>query len=961
MPNKTVKKTTTTKKSVVSTPKKSNAKKKPEKKLIVPYIKKKKKEKVGTDKKSNNLKKKIISGLLIFGIIIIAMVLLFTLYIILSAPKFNEDLLYRKESTVLYDLNGKEFARLGAENRQLVDYEELPQVLIDAIIATEDSRFFQHNGFDIARFIKASVGQVAGQSGAGGASTLTMQVVKNTFTSTEASGIKGIVRKFTDIYMSIFKVESQYTKEEIIEFYVNAPWLGNGAYGVEQASQTYFGKSVKDLTLAEASLIAGLFQAPGLYNPFINPEGATQRRSTVLSLMVKHGYITQEQKDATEKISVSSLLANNSSSDLNKYQSFVDTVVEEVINDTGNNPYDIPMDIYTTMNPEIQEVLVNLNNGEYYTFANDVVQLAVAITDVNNGSIVAISGGRNQKVERDYNRATMMKTHPGSTAKPIFDYGPLIEYNNASTYQMFLDERTTYSNGTSIKNSDGTYRGLMTMRQALIQSRNIPALRAFKQLNPENVSEFVHNLGINYGDYLYESMSVGGFDGANPLILSSAYAAFGNGGKYIEAYSYTKVIYKSTGETYEQTMKITEAMDPETAYMVTDMLVTASKNGVGGNIKVSGTTVAAKTGTSTYDSNALEAAGVPLSTSRDNWVNAYSPDYSISLWYGYDELSKEYYSSAIQSANATRKIMAELANRVFPKNSKFKKPSGVVEVEVELETYPAQLPSEYTPENLRITELFRSGTEPTEISTRFSKLKNPSNGTYTSSGSVVTLTWDEAPLPDAINTTYLQEHFEKYYEEHSQKYYEKRIAYNNSTFGNFGYRVYLKDASGNLNYLGFTTQNSFTYNTSDNNSIFVVKASYSNFQANMSDGITISATSGGTTTPPTEDPETPPTEDPKPEEVTISSLKVGKTNICVSTGTESYTDEPIYVYNDKKEDVTSKVTIEKKYTFNGTKVNKVDLTTPGTYKIEYIVNKYYNTERTVLVCENGCASDTKCN
>lgn len=157
-----------------------------------------------------------------------------------------------------------------------------------------------------------------------------MQVVKNTFTSREASGIKGIIRKFTDIYMSIFKVEKNYTKEEIMEFYVNAPWLGNNTYGIEQACQMYFGKSVRDLNLAEASLMAGMFQAPSSYNPFNNPELAAKRRNTVLKLMVKHGYITQEEADQANDVSIQSMLTNKAGESANEYQGFIDTVIEDV-------------------------------------------------------------------------------------------------------------------------------------------------------------------------------------------------------------------------------------------------------------------------------------------------------------------------------------------------------------------------------------------------------------------------------------------------------------------------------------------------------------------------------------------------------------------------------------------------------------------------------------------------------
>ncbi len=892
---------------------------------------------------------------LITGIIMVGVFLFFSLYIIIFAPKFDPDLLYNKEATVIYDVNGKEYARLGAENRELVTYDELPQVLVDAIVATEDSRFFQHNGFDIARFMKASLGQLSGNSSAGGASTLTMQVVKNTFTSRNSQGLTGIIRKFTDIYMAVFKIERNYTKEEIIEFYVNAPWLGNGTYGVEQACQNFFGKSVKDLSLAEASLVAGLFKAPNTFNPFYNENLAAQRRSTVLALMVKHGYITKAQKGEAEQISVASLLADVNASAFNKYQGFIDTVVEEVVEKTGNDPYNIPMQIYSTMNPEKQDVLNKLNNGDYYEFVNDVVQVAIAVTDVENGSITAINAGRNQTTERSFNRATMMNRHPGSTAKPFIDYGPLIEFNNASTYTPFLDEKTTYSNGQTIKNADNVYNGLLTMRQALVRSRNIPALRAFKLLDKEEVATFVHSLGIDYGKNLYESAAVGSFEGISPLKMAAAYAAFARGGYYIAPYSFTKLIYTESNEVYEQKPIKTKVMSEETAYMINSMLVTGGSSGVGGNINISGTQVAAKGGTSTYDYAFLKSIGVPANASADNWMQVYSPDYSISVWYGYDKVTTNYYTSAIAGANARKRITAAVANRIFEKNAKFSRPSGVVSVEIELESFPPQLPSAFTPENLRVTELFKKGTQPTDVSKRFSQLDNPTNSTYSSSGNTITITWDPVAKPEAVSQAALQKHFTEYYEEHSQKYFEKRLAYNNTNIGEFGYRVYLKDTLGNLTYLGFTTQSTFTYTGSIVNPNFVVKSSYSIFAANMSPGIVInSASSPGNITNPDE---------------TADSLSLnGNSLICIKTGTgidNNYLDnDSIKVLNSNGDDITTLYSskIIKKYydKESNTIVNNIPLNIAGKYTIRYFVDKL-NTSRTILICQNGCNANKSCN
>ena len=238
--------------------------------------------------------------------------------------------MFEKEASRVYDINGNLFATLGTEQRQKVTYDQLPQVLIDAIIATEDSRFFQHNGFDAPRFIKATLGQLAGNSGAGGASTLSMQVVKNSFTSTEASGIAGIIRKFEDIYLAVFKLEKSYTKEQIIEYYVNNHFLGGNIYGVEEASNAYFGKSVGDLNLSEAAIIAGMFKSPNYYRPNANPKNATARRKTVLYLMRKHGYITKEEEEIANSIPVETLTADAGIINENPYQGFIDTVAEEL-------------------------------------------------------------------------------------------------------------------------------------------------------------------------------------------------------------------------------------------------------------------------------------------------------------------------------------------------------------------------------------------------------------------------------------------------------------------------------------------------------------------------------------------------------------------------------------------------------------------------------------------------------
>lgn len=808
--------------------------------------------------KKGGLGQKILIIFMLFLIFCLTIGIIFTLYVIINSPKFDTSNLYSKESSVLLDKNGNEFARLGTENRELVNYEELPQVLIDAIVATEDSRYFQHNGVDLARFSKAVIGQLLGRSDAGGGSTLTMQVVKNTYTSTVSGGIQGIIRKFTDIYMSVFKVEKSYTKEQIIEFYVNIPYLGSGSYGVEQASQIYFNKSVSELSLVEAATIAGLFQAPDAYDPYSHPEKAESRRNTVLNLMYRHGYISESERDLAKNIPLEATL-NSSSKTVNKYQGFVDTVVMEIISRTGNDPATTSMTIYTTLDPEKQDVIEDIYNT--YKWKNEKVQAAMAVIDVKDGSISAIGAGRNKKTERSLNYATSIKRHPGSTAKPIFDYGPAIEYLNWSTGQTVVDDTFKYSGGGSIKNWDNGFHGIMTAKVALAQSRNIPALYTFQQLNQKQIKEFVTNLNIKpayENDFINESHSIGGFDGVNPLQMAAAYATFARGGTYIEPYSFTKLEYTNSGETYTVKPEKKKAMSESTAYMINMMLKYAVDSGAVSASSPGSTDVASKTGTSTVSSAAKKANGITGSIVGDSWQIAYSPDLCISLWYGYENLvSKDYYLTQSEGSSQRRSLTKILSSKLLTSGATWTKPTTVVQAEIELETDPLELASAATPENLRSTEYFKKGTVPTDTSVRFAQLENPTNLDYTENNTGITITWKGITTPKAIDTTYLTEYFaNNVYKYWGDKYLNKRIEYNNSVLGQVAYAIYM-----NGNYLGTTTQTNYTYNgIITNTTEIIVKTTYTNYKACESTGTSIMITPTGTTSPTTPSTTTPSTD-----------------------------------------------------------------------------------------------------
>lgn len=642
----------------------------------------------------------------------------FFTYIYINAPEFNSNLLYKKESSNIYDSKGDLIATIGTEKRQIVSFEELPQVLIDAIIATEDSRFYMHNGLDVARFLKASASYVMG-SNIGGASTLTMQISKNTFTSFDASGFDGIIRKFTDIYMSIFKIEQDYSKEEIIEFYVNAPYLGGGAYGVQMASEIYFDKNVSDLNLIESAMIAGLFQAPGEYDPYVNPDKTNARKNEVLDLMYRHGYISENELNIAKSLNIENIITERSN-EINAYQGFIDTVVQEVIDRTGDNPYEVSMDIYSTMVKSKQDVI----NKFYKThkFKDNKVQVGIGIIDNDTGAIIAVGAGRNKNSAMSLNYATQISRHPGSTAKPLFDYGPGIEYKNWSTYTPFTDKPVKYTYGGVMHNVDNRYQGFLTLEQCLVRSRNTCALQAFQSLSNSKINKFVTSLGITpeylgKNSYINEAHSIGGFTGVSPVQLAAAYSAFGNGGYYTEPHSITKIVYKDGIDERVEEFNYSKnrVMKNTTAYLISYMLKKATNSGV----KVKGTDIATKTGTSSYDEARLKSLKIKGDAIQDAWTVTFSPDYSVAIWYGYDQLTKKTYNTSSHAWSERTKIQKKIVNNVMEKNSKFKRPAGIVSSKVVVGSNPPALPNSTTPSSKIQTHLFIKGTQPTKVSNKY--------------------------------------------------------------------------------------------------------------------------------------------------------------------------------------------------------------------------------------------------
>ena len=879
-------------------------------------------------RKKHKIFKFLLNMFLLGTLLVLIGGIIFAIYIVINAPDFNPDNLYRAESTVIYDKDGNQIAKIGVEKRKKVDYNDLPQVLIDAIIATEDSRYYQHNGFDLPRFTKAAFGQVinkiTGHGNAGGGSTISMQVVKNNFTTVDQT----ITRKFTDIYIAIFKLEKNYSKEEILEYYVNTPFLGNGSYGVEQACQSYFGKSVSDINLAEAAIIAGLFQAPSAYDPYMYPEDTEARREIVLYLMKLHGYITEEQEKLANSIPVKSLLkSTNSEVASNEFQSFIDIVLDEVEEKTGKNPYTTGMKIYTTLDAGKQRVLNDVMAGRTVSWKDDLIQAGIGVVDTNSGAILAIGGG-----ERQYNYATMIKKHIGSTAKPLFDYGPAIEYNNYCLSTPFLDSTWTYSNGTQIKNWDNAYEGVLTLKYALAASRNIPALKAFQYTDNKNIKKFVTDLGmtpeIDSEGALHEAHSLGAFTGTNPVQLAGAYAAFGNGGYFTKPYSVTKIEYIDNGKTVSLKNRKKKVMSDATAYMITDTLIYAVESQWILNGTVDGVKLAAKTGTTNLDPDIQELYNMPSYAVNDVWSVGYTPEFAVAIWYGYDKLVEGYYN---EDGSEKNEIFLHVIDAISNRNAKqsFDVPDSVVRVTVEKETFPVLLPSDNTPDDMKVTEYCKVGTEPTTVSQRYKKLANPTNLKSSENGDVITLSWTAVPEPETTSLEYFKKLNNVLYAQHI----EEKFAEFQASNGTYGYEIVeYNHTTGTSESIDFVTGTTYKIDRPDYDATYTVKTRYRNNGITVSTGVSIDVIGNK--------PEVEEDDYSATNANTTVTIKMAGTNATLSNLTKG-----IKVYDKDNKDITSNSVIKAAgCTANngeGKCTISSDLATfsgPGTYTIDFEIN-----------------------
>ncbi|WP_163583121.1 transglycosylase domain-containing protein [Gracilibacillus saliphilus] len=665
----------------------------------------------GTMKRSTRRKKRrfikfIIATFLIFlSLFIIGGLSLFAL--VQDTPELSEDQLQNPITSVIYDKDGKKVANIaGVEHRLPVSIDDVPIEVQNAFIAIEDARFQKHSGVDLKRIGGALLANLEEGWGAEGGSTITQQVVKNTHLSPE----KTFKRKVQEAYLAI-QMERKYSKEQILEMYLNTIYFGHGAYGLGAAAEVYFNKDVSDLTVSEAALLAGLPQRPSGYDPFKYPEEAADRRELVLSAMERHNFISSDRAEEAKTTEVESLLSPKQKN--NSYQVFIDYVIEELIAKgfEENQLYNGGLEIYTTLDTETQSYTNEVMTGtDTVPFPDEAFKAGVVLMDTKTGAIRAIGGNRDpesHEVQRGFNFATDIKRQPGSTIKPILDYGPAIEYNNWSTYQQIKDEKLDID-GKEFKNYDGRFHGMVSMREALVKSYNIPAIKTFLELEDEQAKQFAANLGINL-EHAYPSYAIGGFgdeDGVSPLDMAGAYAAFGNNGQYHEPYAVTKVEYP-TGEVQQLQSEGIKAMNDYTAYMITDMLKDVVEEGTGTLAKIDGLPMAGKTGTTNPPEGITNG-------STDSWFVGYTTEYTAAVWTGYETTSTEQFVNQ-EDARISRLLFKEIMSYASQsiETADFTKPASVEEVKIDMRN--GKVASHHTPSSNIVTELFVKGTTiPTE-------------------------------------------------------------------------------------------------------------------------------------------------------------------------------------------------------------------------------------------------------
>ena len=600
------------------------------------------------------------------------------LYFVSKAPALSESKLVATTSSKIYDNKNELIADLGSERRVNAQANEIPTDLVKAIVSIEDHRFFDHRGVDTIRIMGAALRNLQGKGGLQGASTLTQQLIKLTYFSTSTAD-QTLSRKAQEAWLAV-QLEQKATKQEILTYYINKVYMSNGNYGMQTAAENYYGKDLKDLSLPQLALLAGMPQAPNQYDPYSHPEAALERRNLVLSEMKGQKYISAEDYEKAINTPITDGLQSLKSA--NSYPAYMDNYLKEVIDqveqETGYNLLTTGMEVYTNVDKNVQQRLWDVyNTDEYVAYPDDELQVASTIVDVTNGKVIAQLGARHQSsnVSFGINQAVETNRDWGSTMKPITDYAPALEFDiYDSTATIVRDIPYNYpGTNTPVYNWDRGYFGNITLQYALQQSRNVPAVETLNKVGLNRAKTFLNGLGIDYPDMHYSNAISSNTTesnkqyGASSEKMAVAYAAFANGGIYHKPMYINKVVF-SDGSEKEFSDPGTRAMKETTAYMMTEMMKTVLTSGTGFNAYISWLPQAGKTGTSNYSDEEIENH---IKSSQlvapDEMFVGYTRKYSMAVWTGYSNRLTPVIGNGFTVASAVyRSMMTYLSEDDHP-------------------------------------------------------------------------------------------------------------------------------------------------------------------------------------------------------------------------------------------------------------------------------------------------------
>lgn len=609
----------------------------------------------------------------------------------------NKDKITVNETSKVYDRNNVLMGELSLQKSDPVKSEEIPKLLKDAFIATEDKRFYEHSGVDLWSIGRAAVKDVMARSKVEGGSTITQQLAKNIFLTRD----KTFFRKATEVSIAL-ALDRNLTKDEIITMYLNRIPFGGQIYGIKEASKYYFGESdLSKLEVWEMATLAAMPKGPSKYNPLRNPELSMQRRAVVLNLMADQGYITQAEAEEAKK----KVYDYEPPKKKQNYQNFMDYVMNEAEEVTGLSEDDLNIGgykIYTTMDANAQKVLekefADASNFEK-SKDDQPVQGSMVIMNQENGSLVALLGGRDYE-RKGYSRVTNSRRQPGSAFKPIVSYAPALDSGDYDMGSPLSNKKQCFGNYCP-GNLHG-YSDTIGMADAITKSENIPAVWLLNEIGVKTGFNFATKLGIQLTDEDKNlAMALGGISkGTNTLEMAQAYSAFANGGTFNKAFSIKQILDSDDKPVYTHKDKGEKVMKENTAYQMTQMMQEVVNSGTGKKARID-RPVAGKTGTTQSGISGLKS-------NRDVWFVGYTPELTAAVWMGYDKPDKNHllHNSSPLAAAFWGKVMKQ-ALEGFPSKGEFTVPDNMKQPEPPPEQentdHVSGLAASYSPETQTVS------------------------------------------------------------------------------------------------------------------------------------------------------------------------------------------------------------------------------------------------------------------